>query len=138
MLHVTLGSSARSVANAQANAAMMQPTECSEIIRSNRPPSASNLAKTRILLLLKPLVEVSAQTVVVMMVMVAVTVMVVVVVGAVEAVVAEGPLARMSSRMMRMGMQIRAMKAIINMMTMIMSDDLLDHCLLSVFCSILP
>ena len=98
MLQVCLGSPARSVANA----AMMQRTE---IIRSNRPPSASNLTKTRILLLLKPLVEVSegealavgAGTVVVMMVMV-------VVVGAVEAVVAGDPLARMSTRKMRMGM----------------------------------
>ena len=36
------------------------------------------------------------------------------------------------------GMRVRMMKIIINMTTMIMSVDLFDHCILSVFCPILP
>ena len=40
--------------------------------------------------------------------------------------------------MLRMGMRVRMMKIIIDMMMMTMSIDLLDHCTLSVFYPILP
>ena len=36
------------------------------------------------------------------------------------------------------GIRVRIMKIIIRMIMMIMSVDLLDHCILSVFCPILP